>query len=122
MQSLWCVSAFMLLKGIATDLQAFLLQAANASFKSQRSGQGNGKSGGVGNRSFKHSPSKTHPSAHTSQEGGTSVMSKMKRSMTILAGRAVSESGMTERSTRVGRCVVASHPCICADASMSQDL
>lgn len=50
-----------------------------------------------------------HTSAQTSQEDRTSVMSKMKRSMTILAGRPISESGMTERSSRVRKQPVLSH-------------
>ncbi len=50
-----------------------------------------------------------HTSAQASQEDRTSVMSKMKRSMTILAGRPISESGMTERSNRVRRRPVDSH-------------
>ena len=50
-----------------------------------------------------------HTSAQASQEDRTSVMSKMKRSMTILAGRPISESGMTERSNRVRRQPVDSH-------------
>ena len=49
-----------------------------------------------------------HTSAQASQEDRTSVMSKMKRSMTILAGRPISESGMTERSNRVRKQLVAS--------------
>ena len=49
-----------------------------------------------------------HTSAQASQEDRTSVMSKMKRSMTILAGRPISESGMTERSNRVKKQLVAS--------------
>ncbi|KAL0039998.1 hypothetical protein WJX79_001782 [Trebouxia sp. C0005] len=79
--------------------------AKNTSFKSQRSAQGNLNSS-PGTKSFKRSPSKMHTSAQTSQEDRTSVMSKMKRSMTILAGRPISESGMTERSSRS---VVKSH-------------
>ena len=54
-----------------------------------------------GNKSFRRSASKLHSAAQASQDGGISVMSKMKRSMTLLAGRPVSESGMTERSNRV---------------------
>ena len=50
-----------------------------------------------------------HTSAQASQEDRTSVMFKMKRSMTILAGRPISESGMTERSNRVRRRPVDSH-------------
>lgn len=47
------------------------------------------------------SPSKMQTGTRGSQDGSPSVMSKMKRSMTILAGRPISESGMTERSNRV---------------------
>ncbi len=50
-----------------------------------------------------------HTSAQASQEDRTSVMSKMKRSMTILAGRPISESGMTERSNRVRKQPMLSH-------------
>ena len=82
------------------------LQAANTSFKSAQGGGSSNPKGGVsappGGKSFKRSASKMHhPSGHASQDGGTSVMSKMKRSMTLLAGRPVSEAGMTERSNRV---------------------
>ncbi|KAL0029403.1 hypothetical protein WJX77_004930 [Trebouxia sp. C0004] len=79
--------------------------AANTSFKSQRFAQGNSNSS-PGTKSFRRSASKTHGSAQASQDDRTSVMSKMKRSMTILAGRPISESGMTDRSNRS---VVKSH-------------
>jgi len=52
-----------------------------------------------------------HANAQASQEDRTSVMSKMKRSMTILAGRPISESGMTERSNRVRKHPVLVHVC-----------
>ncbi|KAL3160440.1 hypothetical protein ABBQ32_010760 [Trebouxia sp. C0010 RCD-2024] len=75
--------------------------AANTSFKSAQGG------GSSNPKSFRRSASKVqHPSGQASQEGGTSVMSKMKRSMTLLAGRPLSETGMTERSNRS---VVKSH-------------
>lgn len=64
-----------------------------------------------------------HTSAQASQEDRTSVMSKMKRSMTILAGRPISESGMTERSNKVRRnqCVVMSGA-LCGHCGISSHL
>lgn len=80
------------------------LQAANTSFKSAQGGTGANPKGvppPPGAKSFKRTASKAPHPGQASQDGGPSVMSKMKRSMTLLAGRPVSEAGMTERSTRV---------------------
>ena len=82
------------------------LQAANTSFRSaQGGGQGTGShpksSPPPGAKSFRRTTSKLQTPGRASQDGSTSVMSKMKRSMTLLAGRPVSEAGMTERSNRV---------------------
>ena len=79
-----------------------VLQGANLSFKSQRNGYDNLKTTEP-MKSFKHSPSKLAGSspARPSQDGDRSVMAKMKRSITLLGGRAGSESGMTDRSTKV---------------------
>lgn len=77
------------------------MQAANLSFKSLRGGYDNLKTTEP-MKSFKHSPSKLgSATAHHSQDGDHSVMSRMKRSITILGGRAGSEAGMTDRSAKV---------------------
>lgn len=77
------------------------MQAANLSFKSLRGGYDNLKTSEP-LKSFKRSPSKLGgPPGGASQDGDTSVMSKMKRSITMLGGRAGSEAGMTDRSAKV---------------------
>lgn len=75
-------------------------QGANLSFKSQRNGYDNLKSAEP-MKSFKHSPSKLGSSPARPSNDGGSVMSKMKRSVTMLGGRAGSEAGMTDRSAKV---------------------
>lgn len=80
---------------------ALLTQGANLSFKSHN-GYDNLKTAEP-LKSFKRSPTKLGSSpARPSQDGEhSSVVTKMKRSITMLGGRAGSESGMTDRSTKV---------------------